>query len=534
MLQIDFKLLSIKFAVLGAILFLVTVALGCRKPGLPSTPEETSANFSYSVRVVNAGTNENIPNAKVDLEVSGLAPLRGVTGADGFVRIFVAAVYVNKPARLSVTADGYESYRLEIDLYKGTLPETILLRQATPISGSIPTISTEEVTAPPVVISPVNPNTFTCLVFDYAGYLPLLQIVQDKLDEQNGFHLEIIPYYLPTPDNRYDISFDTMVDNIRSGQWDCVTETNTGVAFFGDYGVITAVTSESAGADQVWVSSDVHTINDFKGRRIVYVAESDSEFLLLALLDLVGLTQNDVTVLPVEGEVRDAVQMFNSGNADIVIGWEPGITDAARRQDANKLIDSSQIRYLLEIILTSRKAIERKPATVQAFHRAWFQAVKAQIDNFGHSANSIASWGHSDWTSISSSTAETDLRLLLESVAQASYGPNVFIMQNPSLLRERVAHSRSIWGLADASLAPLDMGQVVDPQFVLALQEDMDSVLPVGKPINPSFSLSGQPQNPRESLGIPIATLPCEKFQFLPDSSILTIEGQNLLEELID
>lgn len=89
----------------------------------------TSPSFTYAVRVQKEGTSQNIPNAKVTIEVAGQAPLDEITDANGFARIAINASYAGKPGRLLVEANGYEAYRQEIDLTEGNLPDTIPLKE---------------------------------------------------------------------------------------------------------------------------------------------------------------------------------------------------------------------------------------------------------------------------------------------------------------------------------------------------------------------------------------------------------------------
>ncbi|MCB0172708.1 MAG: hypothetical protein KDJ97_19395 [Anaerolineae bacterium] len=109
---------------LGTVILMVTLACG-GSPSAPANPPDDS--FSYPIRVLKDGTNEYVPNATVTIEVSGLAPLQGLTDTNGFARIFIDTSYVKKPARILIVANNYEPYRREIDLVKDTLPDTIPL-----------------------------------------------------------------------------------------------------------------------------------------------------------------------------------------------------------------------------------------------------------------------------------------------------------------------------------------------------------------------------------------------------------------------
>ena len=84
-------------------------------------------DFPYLVHVQREGTGEIIKDAKVIVEVVGNAPLVGYTDSNGYARIQIAAGYAGKPGRLRVEMTGYEPYRMEMDINKDLLPNTIYL-----------------------------------------------------------------------------------------------------------------------------------------------------------------------------------------------------------------------------------------------------------------------------------------------------------------------------------------------------------------------------------------------------------------------
>lgn len=121
------------YAILGLIVaVLACVATWIVVPQIQDVfrqPTPMVGSFEYQVRVQNREASQNIPNAKVTIEVAGQAPLDEITDANGFARISINASYAGKPGRLLVEASGYEAYRQEIDLTEGILPDTIPLKQ---------------------------------------------------------------------------------------------------------------------------------------------------------------------------------------------------------------------------------------------------------------------------------------------------------------------------------------------------------------------------------------------------------------------
>jgi hypothetical protein len=390
---------------------------------------------------------------------------------------------------------------------------------------------------PTVPTSTTNPartgqvNSIRCAVTAFGSYYPTIQIAHDKLDRANNFALEIIPLSLKQAngDIANEYSNEELYGKVRSGEFDCVLTTLDVFPKFGNFGAITAIIDESAGADQIWAKEGIPTINDFSGKTITYVKDSASEFMLYSTLDIVGLGAADFTPKPFDS-MDKAVGLFNQGGADVISGWEPNITND--RKGGQLVVDSNNVRFVIDVIVFSHQAIENKPDAVQAFHKAWFQALKQQFENRELAAESIADWGENEWTGIRKEASKSDLEGWLHNLAQANLDHNIIVMKNLDIIRERLKHAHHILTLSSPNLPSLDMDKAVDPRFVLALAQDstLKSSLP---PINASFRLSGEPRQPSippDKIKV-VATLDnCPTFSFLPDSTELTPDDKKQLD----
>ncbi len=116
---------SIIVAIVIAVIGWVISPNSSPKDPTPTLPLTTT--FTYQVRVEAKGSGDFIPNARVIIEVGGQAPLDGITDSNGLARISVGSSYAGQPGRLLVEADGYNRYRQEIDIFEGSLPDTIQL-----------------------------------------------------------------------------------------------------------------------------------------------------------------------------------------------------------------------------------------------------------------------------------------------------------------------------------------------------------------------------------------------------------------------
>lgn len=150
----------------------------------------------------------------------------------------------------------------------------------------------------------------------------------------------------------------------------------------------------------------------------------------------------DVTLVP-QDSVAGAVEAFNNGQADVVSGWEPDIYEA-ESSGGVPLLSSSQLRIVIDTIVTSRQSINNKADLVQKFHDAWFDTLKAQVEDFDTAAGQIAAWGHNDWSFVYPETASDDLRAWLESVAQADLGNNATVMRDTRPIISRLEIARRV------------------------------------------------------------------------------------------
>lgn len=468
--------------------------------------------------------------------------------------------------------------------------------QATPIA--VPTLKPTDAPAlPPTPIVPANfvakaaPNApneapnplfspnhnpalkrpvFVCGTDSFASYITLLQIQVAGLDVQHGFDLGIVP--LQFNDREYALSQQDIDAALKTGAWDCNPNTVDGVASTGN-GVITAIVDESAGGDGIWARK-LGTIYDLKGKRIAYVADSSSEFFARYALSVAQLDPStDAMMVPFDTP-DEAVQAFNEGKADAVSAWEPQLSQAAKG-GGQPLVTSDQLRIIVDTIITSRKSIAERPEVVQAFHDAWFDALKFQFTHFDDAARQIAAWGNADWSGITPDNAGKDFGDSLRLIAQADLQDNLAVMNNPEPIINLMNASRRVWSLARkvpsepvelaidarfvkaaAALGNADSGaKPINNTFSLAAAAlDRASAAPAAQPITgtaknetvlvvaqatatitPMLAAASAPSQTTivanseanaEALGV----LPCRHFTFLPDSAVLTDESRKVLD----
>ncbi len=403
---------------------------------------------------------------------------------------------------------------------------------ATAVPGAIPIVQLD---SPDPVFAPDYDSAdglpaYICGADAFGSYFTLQQMQMSGKDVEHGFHLGIVPFFLDE-DPAYDVSEEQRTALLESGQWDCLLTTLDSVALKSP-GVITAIVDESAGADQLW-GRDMSSLDDLQGKRIAFSRGSVGEYFVYYTLNIKQLSpRSQVTLVP-QDSVADAVAAFNAGQADVVSGWEPDIYDAEQSGGVS-LLSSNQLRIVVDVIATSRQSINAKPDLVQNFHNAWFDTLKAQVENFDTAAAQIAAWEHNDWSFVYAESASDDLAAWLEHVAQADLGDNAFVMRDTRPIISRLEIARRVWAASDVNVPADDVNELVNPNFV-QLAANQASLQPNGNPTNDTFSISAQLDLTDVATGdaATLAVLPCRSFAFLPESTELTLESRRILDNCV-
>ena len=371
----------------------------------------------------------------------------------------------------------------------------------------------------------------TCAFDAFPTYYPGIIMEVNGLLEKRGYDLVLVPFGL----NEEAPSEEERWARLRSGEWDVLATTLDGFARQSDpaIGAITTVIDESAGADKLVAKPEIATINDLRGKRIAFSQGSVGEYFLYYALSLAGLTPQDVTLVPQES-VAAAVQAYTTGQVDAVSAWEPDVL-AAEQQGARVVIASDTLRAILDVLITARPALANKPEAIQAFHDAWYEALKLMIDSPDAAEQAIIGWGHTDWTFVAQ---PGDLKAALEKLAQATLGANQIAFQQPQLLISRLQEAQGVWARAGQTPPQADLSQLVDGRFVLgsARASQLFSTQP---PVNSSFLLTARVELPQlspaeQQSAEAVVQLPLEQIEFEPDSTRLTPKAeQDLATQIV-
>lgn len=445
-----------------------------------------------------------------------------------------------------------------LDALQPTPPPIILIATPSPASGSSqPSPQTTRVLAtiqPQATRAPAGPTaapqpgataqpqptapaeggqggTVTFAFDSFPSYFPGVIAEVRGLLAQRGYELELVPFSL---DGQNEFSEAERFAKLRSGEWDVLATTLDGFARQGDpaIGAVTTVVDESAGADKLVARPEIATINDLRGKRIAYSEGSVGEFFLYYALSLAGLAPADVTLVS-RPTVAEAVAAYTAGEADAVSAWEPDVA-AAEQAGAQTLIASDQLRAILDVLVTSRQSIDSNAPAVQAFHDAWYEALKLTTDDSQAAGQAVVEWGNNEWTTIA---APGDLAAALESIAQATLGANQIAFRTPDILVARMREAQQVWSRAGVSVPSGDLAQMVDGRFVAASAQNQ-ALFSAQPPVNSSFLLTSRVDLPQLSeeqaqQAEAVVQLPIEQIDFEPDSLRLTERARTDLVEQV-
>jgi outer membrane protein OmpA-like peptidoglycan-associated protein len=300
---------------------------------------------------------------------------------------------------------------------------------------------------------------------------------------------------------------------------------------------VTAIIGESAGADKAVAQGDqIKTFNDFYGKAVAYSDSSVSEYLLYYMLRAGGVPAQAVIRFGQEN-LDQAARRYDDRQAHAVVGWTSSDLDTAMKQPGSKVVmTSDQFRVTTDVIVTGVKALQTKPAAVQAFHDAWFEANKMVFEQPAQAAASMNNWNGS-WTGVQTTQDLTDA---LGEFAQATLADNgvMFSDQNLPVLQSRYKEAEAVWAWGGRDVrqpvADKDLPTVFDPTFVRKSVQD-PSLVSTQPPVNPTFHLTASPQikglSPDEQARLQtVATLDVKQLQFDQGSAELSASARQQIE----
>jgi ABC-type nitrate/sulfonate/bicarbonate transport system substrate-binding protein len=430
-----------------------------------------------------------------------------------------------------------------------TVPATIVVAAAPtlpvptvqPTPEPQPTAIPDEGLASEVAV-PQSNGTFPLgtltIAFDkeFPPYSPVVLLYQEKLAEKRGLGVHFVPFDI---EDKNRISEFRRADLLRSGGFDILLTTMNSYALWGgpEVGRVTAIIGESAGADKAVVQSDsIKTFNDLYGKAVAYSDSSVSEYLLYYMLRAGGVPAQAVIRLGHEN-LNQAARRYEDQQAHAVVGWTSSDLDAAMKRPGSKvLMTSDQFRVTTDVIVTGTRALQTKPAAVQAFHDAWFEANKEVFEHPDQAAAAMTAWNGS-WSGVAS---RQDLDDALGEFAQATLADNRVMLtdENLPVMQARYKDAQAVWLWGGREVRQLvhdpDLPTVFEPTFVRKSAQDSSLVSTI-PPLNPTFHLTARPEvkglSPDEQSRLQtVAVLDVKQVQFDQGTASLSASARKDVE----
>jgi len=207
----------------------------------------------------------------------------------------------------------------------------------------------------------------------WAGVEPAELAAQLGFYEKRGVKVELKRF------STYSDSIDALRDGKTDAGMHTLDDTIRNISSGRDVRVV-LLTDYSNGADGIVVRPGIKTLDDLKGKKIGAEIGTVGHFSLLKILNIVGLTPKDVTIVSIPAwEIQ---QNMINGAIDAGVTWEPFLSDTANKINGNILITS---RDYPETIITTmtfdNDVIRQRPDDVQKITAAFFDAVEYMKNN---------------------------------------------------------------------------------------------------------------------------------------------------------
>lgn len=250
-----------------------------------------------------------------------------------------------------------------------------------------------------------------------------------------------------------------------TGAVDVYFGTNGGLSLFDSrYGKIFYSPSGSTGADQIWALNSVAspfakdgkpTFNDLLGRTIITSPGGADHFLTLRMMQVVGLTVNDVNIIYPESDTGNPVDNFCAGNGQFVAYWAPPV-DGANCVPATLLLSTKWWRgAVTDYMIVSNAADTGMQDAIVYFLNDYNNATQAfTTDNLPATSQVLVNMriegnNMADWMFLDVNDPAGSLSALMDGVAIAKLSDNAIMfdanISGSSLAKEQIARAHNTW-----------------------------------------------------------------------------------------
>jgi ABC-type nitrate/sulfonate/bicarbonate transport system substrate-binding protein len=161
------------------------------------------------------------------------------------------------------------------------------------------------------------------------------------------------------------------------------------------YGLLTiGITNDESATNAVMIRGDARKAwlkdpaRDIKGRTALVTTTSTGEYVLLSYLKSIGLTKNDVKIVPMDQSL--IVSSFAGTTGDLFVLWAPNIYTVMSR-GAEMLANGKTGGVTVPgALVATPKFAKEKPELVAKFLRVYFKAIEWQQQNHAEAVDMLA------------------------------------------------------------------------------------------------------------------------------------------------
>lgn len=310
--------------------------------------------------------------------------------------------------------------------------------------------------------------------------------------------------------------------------------------------VILGVADFSQGGDGILVGPGVKLASqaDLRGKRVGFYNDGTPKYILSFLLRLVDLRYEDIKPVPFDSEEK-LQQAFTGGQLDAVVYWQPGLGELAKTVSGSRVLLSTREmeRLVPTFLVANRKWAADNPQKAEDFLKFWFATVKhVQVEPdfaFGTWAEALArvtgpegkvygDLNKDDVKEIFTGQIrlvglEENLKLLGVTEGEQLSQLIKFTVENWNKVEDVRAPNSSLW--AAKFLTPLKDDPTLKPVKVDTAKGGTTAVQTAPPP--KQFTQ----QDPQKLA--PLAQMAIPNIEFQPDSTVITPEGQKIIQERV-
>ena len=216
-----------------------------------------------------------------------------------------------------------------------------------------------------------------------------------------------LPFYVATEKNLWAAeglkaeysTFPSGAPQVTAGATDAWDVGGTGsapaLAGAARYGLLTiGITNDESATNAVMIRGDAKKTwlkdpaRDIKGRTALVTTTSTGEYVLLTYLKSIGLTRNDVKIVPMDQSL--IVSSLAGTTGDLFVLWAPNIYTVMAR-GAEMLANGKTTGVTVPgAIVATPKFTKEKPELVAKFLRVYFKAIEWQQANHAEAVDMLA------------------------------------------------------------------------------------------------------------------------------------------------